>query len=488
MKVPNTEQYRDHLRARIANFVRDRGYQWAMTTDQLRALAEEFIDSEKLEEELRDWTMVYINNAIWRKQVASTPPSKRILMLPQCLRNQEVCTADIDQYGLLCHQCNSCSINRLQDIAYKHNTMSIVAEGFTSIVGLVESGQIEAVIGVGCLDSLERAFELMVNNAVPGIAIPLNCSGCKNTEVDCHAVIEALEEIRPFRARLVAMDQVKGWFLSDSLMGQPSGQAMSLAHEIMRTDGKRWRPFLMASVYSALTGNDQISDDVARAAIAIEYFHKASLVHDDIEDSDQFRYNTPTLHDRFGVPIAINVGDAMVGEGYRILSEIGSIELIKVASKAHLALCQGQGMELEWNATQGQLSMDQVIEIFRLKTSPAFSAALEFGAILASADEDQIAVLRQYSDLLGVAYQLKDDLQDFTFKVEPSAIYAAILESNPTIDIQELTSDSEILKIAMERIQVLYSDYRTQTITSLKGIKNLELRRFLLRAANRILD
>ena len=85
---------------------------------------------------------------------------------------------------------------------------------------------------------------------------------------------------------------------------------------------------------------------------------------------------------------------------------------MQVAAQGHRTLCLGQGAELTWMRTPKVLSTLQVLEIFRQKTTPAFAVSLEVGAILAGADEAVLEVLRKYSDALGIAYQVRDDLED----------------------------------------------------------------------------
>ena len=92
-----------------------------------------------------------------------------------------------------------------------------------------------------------------------------------------------------------------------------------------------------------------------RRALSIETFHKASLVHDDIEDDDQYRYGDRTLHRKFGVATAINVGDYLIGLGYRLVSReraaLGAEtvgEILDRLAEAHMKLTEGQGAELLW--------------------------------------------------------------------------------------------------------------------------------------------
>src|SRR5262249_24972143 len=102
----------------------------------------------------------------------------------------------------------------------------------------------------------------------------------------------------------------------------------AIAYDFLARGGKRSRPFITLAAYDALPGAPatlsrsgwELPDSVKRAAVAIETFHKASLVHDDIEDDDAFRYGQETLHRVSGVSTAINVGDYLIGLGYRLVS------------------------------------------------------------------------------------------------------------------------------------------------------------------------
>ena len=105
----------------------------------------------------------------------------------------------------------------------------------------------------------------------------------------------------------------------------------------------------------------ELPDSVKRAAIAIETFHKASLVHDDIEDDDSYRYGQETLHRVHGVGTAINVGDYLIGLGYRLVSrdrkELGAevaADILDKLADAHLKLSEGQGAELLWRDAREQ--------------------------------------------------------------------------------------------------------------------------------------
>ena len=125
-------------------------------------------------------------------------------------------------------------------------------------------------------------------------------------------------------------------------------------------------------------------------AVAVECFHKASLVHDDIEDGDEQRYGQQSLHAAHGVPVALNVGDFLLGEGYRLIGAADApaerlAEMLRVAADGHRGLSLGQGAELCWRSDPRPLSSAEVLDIFRRKTAPAFDVALRLGAVCAGA-------------------------------------------------------------------------------------------------------
>ena len=186
----------------------------------------------------------------------------------------------------------------------------------------------------------------------------------------------------------------------------------------------------------------EFSDSVKRTALAIEAFHKASLVHDDIEDDDAFRYGQVTLHRQFGVGAAINVGDYLIGLGYRLVSrerkalgaECAADVLDKLAD-AHIKLSEGQGAELLWRDAANQaLTPLDALKIYALKTSPAFEAALYSGVRLAGRAEDREKMIGDFSRNLGVAFQILNDLKDWSHDDDNKLVAGQdVLAARPTL-------------------------------------------------------
>jgi geranylgeranyl pyrophosphate synthase len=426
--VPQTPIERNHFLHVIRNYVAEFNPVPPMPTDELKVHADRVIGMLKCDPIYRDYIGVLINNEMWREQIAAVPFERRLLLLPKCLRVEAKCPAPFDEFGLLCKQCGLCTIQDLQAEAEKLGYATLVAEGSAIVMSLIQTGKIEAIVGVSCLSVLERAFPYMEAAAIPGVAIPLLQDDCIDTTVDLDWVwdyIHLTSDDQTRRLDLGALrDEVDFWFSPaalDTIMGNADGETERIARDWLMRAGKRWRPFLAVSTFQALrrdTGKP-LPEDIKKVAVAVECFHKASLIHDDIEDNDAFRYGEKTLHEEHGVAVALNVGDLLIGEGYRLLaackaSPAAKAEMVRIASEGQRELCRGQGAELCWARNPQSLTQHQVLDIFRKKTAPAFEVALRVGALYAGVEQHEEVedVLHVYSEALGIAYQIRDDLSD----------------------------------------------------------------------------
>ena len=425
--IPDDKQVRVRLKQLTEDYIKRVGAIPPLTMDELREHTSAVLQEAGLDPIYKDYTAILVGNAAWRDAVARIPYDRRLLLIPKCLRVEDKCPAPFDEFGLLCKECGLCSIQDLTVEAERLGYAVLVAEGSAIVRSMIETGKIEAVVGVSCINVLEKCFPHMEAAAVPGVAIPLLQDDCINTTVDLDWVwdlIHLTSDDKTYRLDLDTLKtEVRGWFATNSLdviMGavRDDDETEQIARNFLATGGKRWRPYLTTCTYMALESDRQedgpeLTSEVKKAAVAIECFHKASLIHDDIEDGDEQRYQRPTLHTAVGVPVALNVGDFLVGEGYRLLGELGKAEMTAVAAQGHVTLSRGQGRELLWVRNPEPLPSIQVLEIFRQKTAAAFEVALRLGAILGGADEGTHNVLCKYSEALGIAYQIKDDLEDF---------------------------------------------------------------------------
>jgi len=432
--IPQSRPERERLRSRIRAFAGLRKPVPPLRLEELRRLAGEFCSREGVAANYVDYVGVLLNSEVWRDALAAVPFERRLLLLPKCLREEEHCPAPFDEFGLLCKQCGLCSIQDLQEEAERLGYAVLVAEGSALVTALIATGKIEAIVGVSCLSVLEKAFPYMEAAAIPGVAIPLLQDDCKDVTVDLEwiwEVVHLTSSDRTYRLNLDGIrEDVQTWFepaTLEKILGRATNETEALAQQWLAKEGKRWRPFLAVCVWKAFQEDPlaPLPDDLKRIAIAVECFHKASLIHDDIEDGDDLRYGEATLHASHGVPMALNVGDLLLGEGYRLIGECDApgdrvAAMLRVAAAGHRTLCLGQGDELAWARDPQPLRSAEVLDIFRRKTSPAFEVALRLGAILGGGEGAIASVLSRYSNALGIAYQIRDDIQDMTEGEDPS--------------------------------------------------------------------
>lgn len=492
--------------------------------DELKVHADRLVEQLGCDPIYRDYLGVLLNNEMWREQLAAVPFERRLLLLPKCLRVESKCPAPFDEFGLLCKQCGLCSIQDLTTEAEKLGYAVLVAEGSAVVMSLIQTGQIEAIVGVSCLSVLERAFPYMEAAAIPGVAIPLLQDDCADTNVDLDWVWEYIHLTAADHTRRLDLsrlrDEVEFWFTPASLdlvLGPAADETERLARAWLMRAGKRWRPFLTVAAWQALSGHPdaELPEDLRKVAVAVECFHKASLIHDDIEDNDLLRYGEKTLHAEHGLPVALNVGDLLIGEGYRLLASCRAApevkaEMLRVAAEGQRELCRGQGAELLWARQPGPLTPLQVINIFRQKTAPAFEVALRLGAVYAGRHEDCAEVLGAYSRALGIAYQIRDDLEDLGAGAEsddiagqrPSLVLAIARERANGDKRERLdrlwrreqgAAPEEIAALcrelrADERCRHLLESYKEEAIRALAALEHPGLKGLLRRVVGKIFN
>lgn len=524
-KVPATRQERETILRLVRQYTGSLDIAPPIPTQDLRVHAEFILKEHDIDLIYAEYTGILVNNELWKESLATIPFERRLLLLPKCLRVEERCPAPFDEFGLLCKQCGLCSIQDLQNDAERLGYAVLVAEGSAVVMKLIESGQIEAIVGVSCLSVLKKTFPYMEMAAVPGIAIPLLQGDCKETNVDIEWLWEVIHLTSDDQSSRLDLDgireKVSTWFEEDSLkeiMGQCEDPTTALARAWLAKDGKRWRPFLTAAVLEAMESEDEVklnALELKKCAVAVECFHKASLIHDDIEDDDDIRYGEKTLHAEQGVDIAINAGDLLIGEGYRLIAETGLdpakvVKMIKLASDGHRMLSIGQGKELLWRKTPGFIPHRELLSMFKEKTAPAFDVALRMGALYSGVDEESLATLKDFSDNLGIAYQIKDDLEDAQEGVEgadllpsrPSLVLSlayeyANAEQRKTIeswwagdqtiqrsDLDEIIKSCEVY----EKMEDLKESFKQGAIETLIGIKDPSLKGLLRRVTSKLFN
>lgn len=180
---------------------------------------------------------------------------------------------------------------------------------------------------------------------------------------------------------------------------------------IMALGGKRMRPLLTVLAYS-LYKND--SEKILKYAIAVEAFHNFTLMHDDIMDKAPLRRGKSTVHEKWNVNTAILSGDVMLVKVYDMFLDLDKETLpiaLSLFNKCAAEVCEGQQWDMEFE-TKTKVTEAQYIEMIKLKTAVLLGFSLELGALLANAPETERIALREFGTLIGIGFQLKDDLLD----------------------------------------------------------------------------
>ncbi|MBU4289238.1 MAG: polyprenyl synthetase family protein, partial [Proteobacteria bacterium] len=183
-----------------------------------------------------------------------------------------------------------------------------------------------------------------------------------------------------------------------------------VASHILFSGGKRLRPMLM--ILSARICGYKGEKDKTYSTI-FEYLHAATLLHDDLVDGATLRRGKPVAHSLWGNPIAVLTGDFLLARSLSISAEIGLPKIIKIISKITEDMSQGEIHQL-LRRENLDLPEDEYMEIIRRKTAVLMQGACWTGALIANALEKEEKALSDYGFNLGLAFQMADDLLDYT--------------------------------------------------------------------------
>jgi geranylgeranyl pyrophosphate synthase len=508
-QVPRSRSLRDQIRLQAETTARRFDAARPIEKADLEASARGVLAELNQPDAFLGWTMVMLASAVWREQVMGTEFSRRLLLLPGLLAGSSEFATRAKQlgYGVL------------------------AVEETQAVLEALVGGEVDAIVGLASLDVLEKAIDHILWFGLPCVGLPLldehraaaekgilanSATGAFDADwlremIELpHVAAELsppnyihllrvangifepdeLERLTPRRYGRVDFAALDGDAAS---LADPVAGTEAIAYDFLSRGGKHSRPFIVVAVYDAMTGGfgaragahrhlAGLPDAIKRAALSIETFHKASLVHDDIEDDDPFRYGEPTIHRRFGVPVAINVGDYLIGLGYSLVSRearaLGTDvvgDILDRLSEAHLRLAEGQGAELLWrDARDKRLSPQDALRIYELKTAPAFEAALLTGLRLAGPIDSYRESIGRFARSLGTAFQIVNDLNDWrsdrhnklvatgdVIGGRPTLLWALALEGlkgKAGKELESLAAESPTTQEAVRKIGRLYRE------------------------------
>jgi octaprenyl-diphosphate synthase len=236
--------------------------------------------------------------------------------------------------------------------------------------------------------------------------------------------------------------------------------------------GKRIRPLILLlaaeSIKISNRDNSSLTDDIFLAASAIELLHTESVIHDDIIDQENLRRGKPSFHVKYGYNSSILTADFVLGIILNIGSKINNPTVSGELSKAAIKMSEGEMMEIQMGKNP-DISIRDYIQVLENKTASLFEASSKIGAILGGGTEDEIHSMAAFGHLLGIAYQIHDDLVDWN---NEDRLFNALIRKNNT--------SSEIVT----EMEDLYHDYSNRAKEELGKLQNSLPKSYLERLSN----
>lgn len=208
----------------------------------------------------------------------------------------------------------------------------------------------------------------------------------------------------------IYQDDFQAYFEKTNWVREPKNLYKPIKY-ILQLSGKRIRPILTLMAADIFGANHK---DALPAALAIEVFHNFTLVHDDIMDDAPLRRGMQTVHEKWNINTGILSGDAMLILAYQYFENYNPTvfqKLAKLFSKTAIEVCDGQQLDIDFE-TKNNVTIDDYLNMIRLKTSVLVAAALEMGAIVAETSDENCDLIYDFGLNLGLAFQLQDDYLD----------------------------------------------------------------------------
>ncbi len=236
--------------------------------------------------------------------------------------------------------------------------------------------------------------------------------------------------------------------------------------------GKRIRPLILLlaaeSIKISNRDNSNLTDDIFLAASAIELLHTESVIHDDIIDQENLRRGKPSFYVKYGYNSSILTADFVLGIILNIGSKINNPTVSGELSKAAIKMSEGEMMEIQMGKNP-DICIRDYIQVLENKTASLFETSSKIGAILGGGTEDEIHSMAAFGHLLGIAYQIHDDLVDWN---NEDRLFNALIRNNNT--------SSEIVT----EMEDLYHDYSNRAKDELRKLQNSLPKSYLERLSN----
>ena len=224
--------------------------------------------------------------------------------------------------------------------------------------------------------------------------------------------------------------------------------------------GKRIRPLILVLSAETISASRRavtdITEDMFLSSCAIELLHTQSVIHDDIIDKENYRRGKPSFHIKYGYNSSILTADFVLGIILNICTKINNAKISAELSKAAIKMSEGEMMEIKLTKDPS-LKDDDYIKVVENKTASLFEAASKIGALLGTGTEEEIFAMGSFGHLLGIAYQIHDDIMDWN---NEDRLFNILVRNNK--------ESAEFI----ERMEKLYISYTSRAKNELKKISD----------------
>jgi len=211
-----------------------------------------------------------------------------------------------------------------------------------------------------------------------------------------------------------------------------------IGYYIISNGGKRLRPLLVLMAARACGKSDDASyqDNMVKMATIIEFIHTATLLHDDVVDESDMRRGKKTANEEWGNAPSVLVGDFLYSRAFQIMVEVGSMQCMQILAETTNIISEGEVQQLI-NCGDPSTSEESYLKVIQYKTAKLFEGAALCGAIVANADTEKQQALADYGTYVGTAFQLIDDVMDYTSTAEEMGknVGDDLAEGKPTLPL-----------------------------------------------------
>ena len=213
------------------------------------------------------------------------------------------------------------------------------------------------------------------------------------------------------------------------------GLISNISNYIINSGGKRLRPLLVLLVAKACQVDEKNHTRIL-AAIMIELIHTATLLHDDVVDDSKNRRGSKTVHQHFGNQSAILVGDFLYSRAFQVMVQIGQMRIMEIMADTTNTIAEGEVLQLI-NSGNPDITEKQYLDVIYRKTGKLFEAGATIGAVLGNQSKLIESSLTEYGRNLGIAFQLIDDVLDYSssFETIGKDVGDDLAEGKPTLPL-----------------------------------------------------